>query len=261
MKRVIIIVASGILVFLIFASAIFFVLAKNYENKITPNVFVGTISVGGLDTDTAREILQTKIDHLVTNGIPIQINNETKQLALATLVSSDLNEEAVFDLDKAMRRAQNVSILSLWPLRKKNIPLSVSIAKENLQKNISELFPDSQTPVQDSRFIIVPTAVDNNWFVKVSEDRPGKKINWIPFFQKLETQLMNLNDSEIAIDVQSETPTVSKQLAEEQTEQVSEILSKDEISISYFDSRGQARILEITKWKLSTMLIPTAVQK
>jgi vancomycin resistance protein YoaR len=261
MKKTILFVGLGLAVMIIFVTALFFVWSLPYKNHISPNVWIGPIDVGGLDPETARETIQTQIDSLVANGIPVQINGISKPLALATLVSSDLNEEVTFDLDRAMQKAQAVPLVSLRLWNKKIIPLTVSIAKENLKKNISELFPNAEIPVQDARFLIVPTAVNNEWSVQVIEDRAGNELNWNPFFQTLETQLMNLDDAEIILKVFDKAPFVTKQIAEQQIDQVNEILKNDRIQISYSDVWKQPRILELTKWKLSKMLVPTQSEK
>jgi len=257
MKKTILFVGIGLAVIIIFVTALFYVWSLPYKNHISPNVWIGPIDVGGLDPETARETLQTQIDSLVTNGIPVQINGVSKPLALATLVSSDLNEEVTFDLDRAMREAQSVPLVSSRLWNKKIIPLTVSVAKENLKNNISALFPNAETPVQDARFLIVPTAVNNEWSVQVIEDRAGNELNWNPFFQTLETQLMNLDDSEIVLNVYDKKPSVTKQMAEQQVDQVKTILKNEQIRIAYFDARKTPRTFELTKWTLSKMLIPT----
>jgi len=257
MKKTILFVSLGLAVIIIFVTALFYVWSLPYKNHISPNVWIGPIDVGGLDPETARETLQTQIDSLVTNGIPVQINGISKPLALATLVSSDLNEEVTFDLDNAMGQAQAVPLISWRLWNKKKIPLTVSIAKENLKKNISALFPNAEIPMQDARFLIVPTAVNNEWSVQVIEDRAGNELNWNPFFQTLETQLMNLDDSEVVLNVYLKAPSVTKQMAEQQIDQVNEILKNDQTQIAYLDAHKTKRTFELTKWTLSKMLIPT----
>ncbi|MBI2474938.1 VanW family protein [Candidatus Uhrbacteria bacterium] len=257
MKKTILFVGIGLAVIIIFVTALFYVWSLPYKNHISPNVWIGPVDIGGLDPQTARETLQTQIDSLVTNGIPIQINGISKPLALATLVSSDLNEEVTFDLDRAMQEAQAVPLVSSRLWNKKIIPLTVSVAKENLKKNISALFPSAEIPVQDARFLIVPTAVNNEWSVQVIEDRAGNELNWDPFFQTLETQLMNLDDSEIVLTVIEKTTSVTKQIAEQQVDQIKSILENDRIKIAYLDAYKTPRTFELTKWALSKMLIPT----
>lgn len=257
MKKQIMVALSGFFALIVFMSAIFFIIVERYENKITPNVWIGPVDVGGLHIDVARKILQTKVDQIITDGMPVVVDGVSKPLALSTLISSDLTEEVSFDINHAIEQAQAVPILRIDPWRKKIITLNVSISKENLQKNISALFPDAEDPMQDARFLIVPTPVDNGWAVVVIEDRAGREFKWNQFFKTLEDQLKNLNRSQITIELENKTPTVTKAMAENQTEQALAVISRDPIWISYFDSRGKNDILEISKWKLATMLVPT----
>ena len=80
--------------------------AQKYDGVIAPNVFIGSLDIGRKTPEQAREILQKRTDELLTHGIDVRLNGETKNLPLSTLIGSDLIEYVNFDLDETLKTSE-----------------------------------------------------------------------------------------------------------------------------------------------------------
>lgn len=248
----------GLGVFFVLAFGITFVWAGQYEDKIAPNVSIGPVDVGGMEPDIARQAIQTKIDTMLTSGIPIRVGNEIKTLSLATLVSSDLIEDVEFSLDTALSQAEKSNrswmlLASLW--NKTFIPLSVSVSRDTIKQNVYRQFPNTETLAQDAKFSFAFT--EAGWTADVTPALSGREFQWEPFFTQLEQRLSSLEDTEVALEILATAPSVTQMMAQEQIGELSAFLNATPFAFTYTDERGRVFAYTLSTPAFASMLVPT----
>ncbi|MFC1787675.1 VanW family protein [Patescibacteria group bacterium] len=212
------IIFSVIVVLVVLLSIIMtgYVWAQGYANKIAPHVFVGPVPVGNLDPEIARQRLQQETDEMLTNGIKIRLNNQVQNLPLATLVGTDMTEDAIFNVEAAITQATKVQrstnplidifklAQSLFTETRINIP--VTLNTENIRSSVSRIFPDQETPAKEAAFKF--SEINNQWQVEITKSEPGQTFNHAPFIQTLQNQLEQLDSSSITISMTTAKPEV-----------------------------------------------------
>lgn len=259
-KKYYIIGAVGFLIVLFLLSLIVFFWARSFNNRLPPNVYIGSLAVSGLNLESARQILQEKIDEILTTGINIKVDDDIKTLTLATLVSSDLVEDAGFDLDSALRdlmASHNSNLfLNTFAMIKNNargtraqIPLKLN--HEKIQGQVLELFPDKETLSRNAGFEIVSTP--DGWSAIVTPAQNGREFQWDPFFEALESQLSILNPSELTLRLKNVTPAIDEQNAIRQVDGAIDALNRAPYEVAFVEEN---RAWEMTPENLATILTP-----
>jgi vancomycin resistance protein YoaR len=235
-----------------------YVWAQSYEGRITPNVFVGNIEVGGLTPEEAREVLQSRADQIITSGIPIIFQGEQKTLPFATLVGTDLIEVLSFNIDGAV--ADMMAMHGNNPLTDTLIQLQslagptradidLELTHETLKVLVRNAFPETETLSTNASFDLVYGA--NGWSAEVVEGTVGYEFQFEPFFEKLYSQLGTLNRSKIEIGISTVEPMVNKTDSVEQLNQAIMILNNAPYQLAY-----ESFTQELTAPQLAILLTP-----
>ncbi len=254
----------GFVAFFIFTVAASYAWARQFDDRIAPRVSMGPVEVGGMKPELARQLLESKIDTLLVNGIPVMVESETKTLPLSTLVSSDLIEQVNFSLEEALVQAQQARrspnplietwlfLQSFWD--EKTVPISVTLADDAIKQNISELFPEKELPGEDARFVFLQQA--GAWEIRTLPGKNGVEFDWIAFFNQLETQLERFDGSAITLTLKKTQPNVSLAQADALKEEALNKLFFAPFTYSYTDERSQTTSWVLSRETWSSMLIP-----
>lgn len=233
-RKTIILVVYVLVVFFVFVGTVTYVWAQRYEGRLAPNVFIDPVEVSGLEPETARRLLQTKIDQILLKGLDVRVGETTRTLSLTAVMSGDSIEDVEYNLSRAMEEASNVQLFTnIW--KPVHIPLVVEISEENVKQNITRLFPDKETPAQNARFIIEPT--EGGLVVLTTPETPGTVFNWELFFDKLTSQLKHLDQTEIELSLIVQAPEVTRAQAEIQKNQAEQWLSRTSPQLIYTDEK------------------------
>jgi vancomycin resistance protein YoaR len=259
-------VVIGLVVFFVLAASALYMWTERFDERIAPNVTIGPLDVGGLNAEVARQILQTKIDQILLDGIDVNVENSVKPIALATIVSSDAIEDVNFSIDEAIAKAAQAKhssniLLNAWWLisnlwQPVHISLSVTISQENIKQNITRLFPDKETPARNSRFVIKST--ESGPVVLTTPDEPGTVFAWESFFEKFSAHLRQLDASEIKLDLVRQIPEVTQALAETQKIEANRWLSQSPPTLNYENEHGKKYEWMLSDVSLLPILIPQA---
>ena len=190
-----------------------FVWAQSYEGRLPPHSSIDGIAVGGLDPELVRQQLQQRIDTIVTHGIPVTSQGETKTLSLITRSASDLFEDADFALDETVDELMHVHkdhpvadafamFRSLFQSPSVTIP--VTLNQEQIQANIRSSFPEHEigyTPVAFSM-----ERHGTLWSIGVVDGTAGSEFDWESFFETLTTRLTQLSTEPIELKLNTITP-------------------------------------------------------
>ncbi|MEK7615298.1 MAG: VanW family protein [Patescibacteria group bacterium] len=262
--KTILFVASGLVVFFVLAALLLYAWAQPYEKKIAPNVFVGSVSVGSLSPEKAEELLQTKIDTIMEQGISVTVEGVTKPVALSTLSETDLIEDVSFDVEAAIADAMRVRhhpnpftqtwllVSNLW--QKEYIALPVSLASAHIQQSVYILFPDAETLGQDSRFIF--SVSGSEWKIETTKDIPGNEFAWFAFFETLSGSLSQLQAPTMTLSLEKHASEITQTIADTQKEAALAILNRAPFSFTTQQESEQPLNWVVSPRVLSTFLLP-----
>lgn len=198
-----------------------FVWAQGYEDRLPPRVTVNGLEVGGLDVEMVKQVLQEKIDAIMTDGVELEVENQRRILRLSTVASADTVEDASFELDETLARLMAAHranpLRDAWAMlasfvRPLSVNIPVTIARERIQSQVLALFPDTQTLSVSASFDIQADGED--WRVEVVEGAPGKEFVWEPFFKTLAGQLRALDTRTLQLTLVDQPPRLSLREAE-----------------------------------------------
>ena len=96
------ITAIGVISLTLLFSGGVFVWAQQYENRLPPNTFFAGADVSGMDPESVRERFQGKIDALLTQGVAVQVGEDSRTLGLVNLSVNNALDHVEFDLEKPL---------------------------------------------------------------------------------------------------------------------------------------------------------------
>jgi vancomycin resistance protein YoaR len=245
-----------------------YVWAQGYVGRIAPRVFIGDLDVGGMDPEVARQMIQQRVDSLLTEGITLTINNDQANLPLSTNNGTDITEDAVFDLDQALgqalsaRRSENPFLDTVLLLghttSETRVALPVSLNEGNIETSVRNAFPDREQPAQDAAFITT-LARSGTWTVDSKDGSDGREFAFEPFSDNLKNQLSSLSSSKMGIAVEDTKPRVSLEDAKAAQARAEEALNKGARTITYqADENSQPKTWTLSAKDLADMIVPTA---
>lgn len=231
-----------------------FVWAERYDGHIPPGVSVAGLDVSGQDPEQVRQLLQSRIDLILTNGLPVTVEGETKTLILTSLSSTDLVDDVAFNLDTLLTMMmaghhQNPFINSIKMLASavEDEPLDIIFTTEEdrIKNRVRELFPDKETLSENASFVITTSELD--WRVEVTEGHAGREFVWQPFFSELESQLASLTTQAVSLTLMDKSPDVSLELATLQIDQARSALLAAPYPVLFEDQSWELTSDELIK--------------
>ena len=237
----------------------------NYRERIGPQVYIGTINVGGMTREQARQAVLSAQDALITNGIPVLADGETANLPLSSVFDHEAVEDALFDTDLAVQAAWDArhhanpvldAILltdAFW--RPATVVVPVTLHEENLATSLRRSFPELETPARDATFAFA--VEEEAWTVTVVPGSDGYEFAMDDFFTRLQRQLAMLDASRIPADLHPTEPAVSEQAASERTDEAAVALNTAPYTLTFEDDTGRAWEWSIDAATLASMLKPS----
>ncbi len=254
-----------LLIVLLVAGTSSFVWAYGYRERIAPNLMIGSVSVGGMNQESASQLLQQRVDDLVSSGIPIVVDGENVQLPLATYVTSDVIEDVYFEVENAIsfafakNRSANPFIDTGFLLYQlvfpTEFPIAVTVNQDNVKQSVYNLFPEKETLSVDAGFVF--SSIDSVWGVTAKEGSLGLEFDFETFFPLLTHDLENITDKSISLNLIDKAPLVSLEETEAQTENALEVLGVAPITFTYTNIYNQNLKWTLTKKTLSEAIVPT----
>ena len=263
--KAITLVLISLVAFFLFLLTGSYLWSHQYKDRIAPNVFVGSIDIGGTTEDEARQMLQSSIDDLLANGLPVRIEDQQETLTLSTLVSSDLIENVEFDLNQTIQEAKQAhrssnAFFTMWSLiaslwQPVHLTIPVTIDKEQIVQTVHELFPDREHPGENARFVFLQDA--QRWSVRTVPGTDGVVLNLDQFFSQLTNQIQQFDQSEIELSMSNTSPEVSQAGAEEQKDIALKKLMTAPITWSFVDEYNKNNTWTLSRIELTKMLVPS----
>jgi len=249
-KLIIIATISLVVVFL------FIVFISSGQNRTSGNIlqdklYYGSLDISSLDLDTAEAKIRQATNERESAGLTINYNTESITIpATASSFDSDLSYfNFRYDLENInlilANYKQRNSFDRLWH---KYINGQITVIEPKLEINedrIKNLIQDSFTnitiPAVDAAFIFS----DNN--ITISEERPGKIVDWTYLFNSINLNLDGFNDDAISVRTKTEYPEIYKKDLNGAEENARQLTSK-ELSLKYQDKTWTVSQEDIASW-------------
>ncbi len=187
--------------------------AQTYSGRVLPNTFVGELDLGGMHSSSAQTAIQARVDEILNSGVRVELDGIMKILPLVTLVGTDMQEDAVFDVDGLVdellaahgNNPLDDTIRVVTALFKPTLTtIEAEIQDETITESVRALFPDAETLAVEPAFEIV--FVGEAWEISTLEGVRGYEFEIDPLLATLQSQLETLDNSDLLLKV-SDTDT------------------------------------------------------
>ncbi|OGL71800.1 hypothetical protein A3C09_03785 [Candidatus Uhrbacteria bacterium RIFCSPHIGHO2_02_FULL_47_44] len=239
--------------------------AEKYNGVIAPNVFIGALDIGRKTPEQAREILQKRTDELLTHGVNIRFNGETKNLPLSTLIGSDLIEYVNFDLDQTLKTTEfvrhdanpiiNTSKILYALIRPFRTAMRFTIQTRELNQSLHALFASEEHLASETSFLIKPAGTD--WDIDVKPGVSGDQMDEEIFAKSLSKAFETLSTDPVDLIRTERKPLVSEEVARQEVPIVRAILMAAPYRLVYKQEDGTVDSWKLSAHVLATLLIPT----
>ncbi len=158
--------------------------SQMYAGVIGPGIKIGPFSVGGLDQDTAREMLYDEVDTLLNQGLDIVYEGETANIPLTSFGAEDpdvAQDYVDFDIDTAIAAAyENYhhdnpaldALLLAWvAVARPQLNIPKTVHTDRIETEILDTFPELAEPPINAGYEITWTG--REWVIEITEDSPG----------------------------------------------------------------------------------------
>ncbi len=246
-KRMVSVIGVACIAVFLFFSGIY-VFAQSYDGRIAPNVSIGSLDVGGMDPEMARQKLHERIDAFLLDGIEVALGDDTATLALTSIGTSDQDASATYvalDVDDAVEEAMRAHrqgpawlepLRLLWSyLKREEIGLSGFLDDARLLEALRNAFPNAEHPVANAGFQFEKTP--DGWIATVTQSANGSEFDLDEFLVNLEGRLSDLTARAIPLSVLTIEPEVLEAGVEPLLQPALNILRQAPYTLTYDPDR------------------------
>lgn len=238
----------AIIFFILLALASAGLLAFNeiYQDKIYPNIFAGDLSLGGLTTEQAKELLNQQVDKINQNGITFSHkNNQAVIMPVLSSSDADLAIQIInFNVDKAAAEAISYGreknfFLNLKNkfllIAKKQLYLKVSVNQEQIIKILNDGLAKDLAAAQNAS-LIVKQSPGGSYAFTVLPEKLGKALDYEDAISRMLNNLSNLNGQALKLSTVTQYPKILAKDCLNINSKAEEILSSAPLTLAYASS-------------------------
>ncbi len=240
--------------------------AKTYESRIYPGVNIGSVELGGMTAEEAREVITQATSEFIASGFLIQY--EGRELELKTNIihqdNPSLNRELIiFDFDKMLENALaigrnesmfiNVRDVTRAKTFGLTLPTEFSIDEKSILAIMQQYYQEYDSPARDARVIF--DFADNSEVphFQYEEERSGETLNYDTVLGEIERQTFFLESEAIELIMTHQEPKVTLEEAEAMTDEMEQVFNLAPITLTY-SSDFENLSWNISKQDFSTWL-------
>lgn len=240
--------------------------AKNYESRIYPGVNIGSIELGGLTAEEAREVLRDELNAFLDNGFDIAY--QEKKLNLQTSVIDQENpinnrELILYDYDQMVANAlavgRNKPLVSsvkeaAWAKTFGiTLPAEFEIDEKSILSMMRQYFQEFDEPARDAQIIIDFVDNSNTPNLKFEEEQSGNALYYDSALAEIERQSLFIDPQPIELAIGHQEPKITLSQAKELADEMEAALELAPITLAY-SSEFENLEWQITKRDFSTWL-------
>jgi len=172
-----------------------------YAGTIGPGIKIGPFKVAGLDQETARNLLYSKTDALLDQGLDVIYKNEIAHISLSSFGTDDPDVAKAyidFDIDAAIEHAYqtyhhdnpalDAFLLAFAFLARPDLTIPTTISYQAIYDELINEFPELAEPPINASYTILQTK--ETWEITVTDDAPGTVVNLDDFTNQFESMLL-----------------------------------------------------------------------
>ncbi len=218
--RWLLILAIIFFILLFLAVSGLFIFEKIYQNKIYPNIFIGTLNLSGQSAEQAKKLINTEINKISQAGVVFSYKDS--QTTITPVIASADGDLAIqiiyFNADLAAETALNYGRrdnffinlekkLSLL-INKKNLQLKTSVNQGQTEKILENTFSKTFQPAEDAKLAVKKNQTADAYEFSVINEKLGKIINYKEAINQMLNNLSNLDNQEIKLSTLTEYPKI-----------------------------------------------------
>lgn len=261
-KKKTIIISVVFLFFILFLFS-YFNWKNNYQQKISPNTFLGNIDLSGLKIEVVEKIVNTKIEDLENNGLPVVYNNQKINIPPTMTINSDLSfpifnyetEKIINNLKDNYYNKSYFNYLFNLPksfLFKNLITVDYLLDQERAKQYIIENLKEAEVEPKNAAFKII-TDKQSNLIFDIETERIGRKIDFDSAWELINRNLKNLDkDSEIILKTITARPTVYTKDLESLTDEAIKLIDQGDLELT---AKGTSTIWKVSKENIASWII------
>lgn len=196
---------------------------RSFDGRIVPNVWIGTVAVGGLAPESARLLVQKAVDDLFDRGLPVALNGgRPATLTLGALVGSDFVEDADTDVDAAVAQAAAIGhgangVVNAWDLAHtlsspQVIAVPVTVREPAIRSSLRSLYPRTDVPTENARLVF--RYLNGAWTATATDGKPGQSVDVPRLLADVADRLSHLSHAPIDIRINVTQPLADRRIAE-----------------------------------------------
>lgn len=229
----------------VFVSVIFllvaagFVLAENYQTKITPGVSVAGEKIGGKTPAEARKILENKTNQILASGIEVRFAEKAISIPAKDIeLTADTAVSPIgFEIDETLQQAWLIGHQGNWLTRAldqvralisgRPIELTVAADPQTMMGLLSKEFADYHQPAQDAHFSF------ENGDITVIPEKSGQTLDYEGAVITVLDRLRTGNVSPVTIESETDLPQISRSEAEMLVGEVEDFINIPKTTLTY----------------------------
>lgn len=202
------------------------------DSHVLPHTFIGSVPVGGLTRQQARERLQDAVDRYRDSGIRLEINGAIEVIAPDDFGFEPDMDAAVADAfahghaDTGMANTWR-RVSALWSHRRLEVP--VRFDQFELSDQIDQAVAAHEMPRRDIRLVVERTAVH-----LATDVRPGVAVDRVQAVRAVAHAMAVLDDQSVRLQLNTDMPVADAAQAGQAVPRAIAILSRG-LSLRYED--------------------------
>ncbi|MBN2884354.1 VanW family protein [Patescibacteria group bacterium] len=253
MKKPKLIIITTIALVVVF---LFIVLILNEQNKTSTNIlqdnlYYGSLDISSIDLSTAEAKIRKATNERENLGLIINYGTENLNIpATASSFDSDLSyfnfRYNLENIKSTLANYKQKNSLNRW--WRKYISRQITVIQPELEINEEHL----KTLVKDSFTDITIQAIDAAFIfrddtITISEERPGKTVDWLYFFDSINQNLSDINTDAINVRTKTAYPEIYQQDLNGEEETARQLTNKN-LSLKYEDRIWNVNRETIASW-------------
>ncbi len=247
--------------------------AKTYENRVLPGVYIGDISIGGMERSELAEYLHSMTEKLSNNGLHFYFDNEGKKeefIIYPTIVTDDNIIDVVsIDIDKEVERLlayqkQGNILARAWRTGLSRITAShlklenITLDKKRVFASLEEQVTPFETKTKNAGVDITSTAPLT---FTLTSSTPGFEFDYSSVEEHVLAAWAELRISDIELVPEIIDPDITKSDLEDVVVRIDDVVGAGKFDISYTDTHTKRDYLwSILPSQIADWLEPQEVE-
>ncbi len=237
---------TAVLFLLVFGGSFFY--ASSYKEKVNPGIYIGSLSIGGMEKEELTRFLQDMSEKLTNEGLQFNFayNGKKQDILIYPVVATEgtVVEFASLDIEKEVDRLITLgksknpiitgfNIFSGVFLQDKDLVLqNVYINEEALKQELADKFGEYETPAVDAGVDIIST--DPLEYNLVSST-PGLEFAYEEALSEIRNSWSILQPAVVEIEQKTTNPKVDSKNLDQVLKSLPKIFALGSINLSYKD--------------------------